>query len=49
MHDVLDGVALLFFVIAMGTILHGLYLERRHGMLGAGACAGSRASTASSP
>ena len=36
MHDVLVGVALLFFVTAMVTIFHRLYLERRFGMLGAG-------------
>ena len=36
MHDVLVGVALLFFVTAMVTIFHWLYLERRFGMLGAG-------------
>ena len=36
MHDVLVGVALLFFVTAMVTIFHRLYLERRFAMLGAG-------------
>lgn len=36
MHDVLIGVALLFFVTAMVTIFHQLYLERSFGMLGAG-------------
>lgn len=36
MHDVLVGVALLFFVTAMATILHRLYLERRFRMLSAG-------------
>ncbi len=32
----LVGVALVFFVTAMVTILHGLYLKRRVGMLSAG-------------
>lgn len=36
MHNVLVGVALLFFVTAMVTIFHGLYLERAFGRLGAG-------------
>jgi len=36
MHDVLIGVALLFFVTAILTIFHRLYLERRVGLLGAG-------------
>ena len=36
MHDVLISVALPFFVTAMVTIFHRLYLERRFGMLGAG-------------
>jgi hypothetical protein len=36
MHDVLVGVALLFFVTAMVTIFHRFYLERRFRMLGAG-------------
>ena len=36
MHDVFVGVALLFFVTAMATILHRLYLERRVGMLSLG-------------
>ena len=36
MHDVLVGVALLFFVTAMVTIFHWLYLGRRLGMLVAG-------------
>jgi hypothetical protein len=41
MHDVLVNVALLFFVTAMITIFHCLYLERRIGMLSAGvACLG---------
>lgn len=36
MHDVLVGVALVFFVTAMVTIFHWLYLERRFQMLAAG-------------
>lgn len=36
MHDVLVGVALIFFVTAMVTIFHRLYLERRLRLLGAG-------------
>lgn len=41
MHDVLVGVALLFFVTVRLAIFHGLYLERRVGILGAGlACLG---------
>lgn len=33
MHDVLIGVALLFFVTAMLALFHGLYLQRRRWML----------------
>lgn len=41
MHDVLVNAALLFFVTAMITIFHRLYLERRVGWLWAGvACLG---------
>jgi len=36
MHDVLVGVALAFFLTAVVTIAHGLYLERRLGMLSLG-------------
>lgn len=36
MHDVLVGVALIFFVTAMGTIFHRLYLQRRWAMLASG-------------
>ena len=36
MHDVLIGVALLFFVAAMLAIFHSLYLQRRFEMLGTG-------------
>jgi hypothetical protein len=36
MHDLLIGVALLFFVTAMVAIFHWLYLQRRFEMLGAG-------------
>jgi hypothetical protein len=36
MHDLLVGVALLFFVTAIVAIFHRLYLERRFGMLSAG-------------
>jgi len=36
MHDVLIGVALLFFGTAMVTIFHRLYLDRWFGMLGVG-------------
>ncbi|MGQ0766472.1 MAG: hypothetical protein ACT4OZ_12490 [Gemmatimonadota bacterium] len=36
MHDVLVSVALVFFVTAMITIFHRLYLERSFAMLGAG-------------
>ncbi|MEM7201506.1 MAG: DUF998 domain-containing protein [Planctomycetota bacterium] len=36
MHDLLVGVALAFFVTAVVTLLHGLYLERRLWMLCAG-------------
>ena len=36
MHDVLIGVALVFFLTAVLTIAHGLYLDRRLGMLGLG-------------
>ena len=36
MHDVLVGVALVFFVTAVATLAHGLYLERRRGMLSLG-------------
>lgn len=36
MHDVLVGAALLFFLTAVLTIVHGLYLNRRFGMLGLG-------------
>ena len=36
MHDVMVGVALLFFVAAMVTTFHGLWLQRRRAMLGAG-------------
>ena len=36
MHDVLVGVALVFFVVAMLFTLHTVYLERRHWMLFAG-------------
>ena len=36
MHDLMVGLALLFFMTAMVTIFHWLYLGRRFGMLGAG-------------
>lgn len=36
MHDVLVGIALIFFVTAMVTVFHRLYLERRWSLLGAG-------------
>lgn len=36
MHDLLVGVALIFFVIAMATIFHWLFVERKFGMLVAG-------------
>ena len=36
MHDVLVGVALLFFVTAMAAVFHMLFLERSFWMLGAG-------------
>jgi len=36
MHDVLVGVALVFFVVAMLFTLHMVYLERRYWMLFAG-------------
>jgi hypothetical protein len=36
MHDVLIGVALLFFVVALLAIFHLLYLQRRFEMLGTG-------------
>lgn len=36
MHNILVGVALLFFVTAMLVTLHVLYLERSSGMLHAG-------------
>lgn len=36
MHDTLVGVALVFFVAAIFTILHWLYLQRRYRMLAAG-------------
>lgn len=36
MHNALVGVALLFYVTAMVTIFHQLYVERSFGMLGAG-------------
>lgn len=36
MHDLLVGIALVFFVTAMLTTFHALFLERRFGMLSAG-------------
>lgn len=36
MHDVLVGIALLFFVTTMVTIFHRLFVERRFAMLGFG-------------
>lgn len=36
MHDVLVGVALVFFLTAVLTLAHGLYVERRFGLLGLG-------------
>lgn len=36
MHDVLVGVALIFFVVAMLFTLHMIYLEKRFGLLFAG-------------
>jgi len=36
MHDVVVGVALLFFVTAMVTLFHRLHLQRRVGRLTAG-------------
>jgi hypothetical protein len=36
MHDLLVGIALLFFVTTMVTIFHRLFLERRFPMLGVG-------------